>query len=82
MQHYLIGNHYEIYSNHKSLKYLFSQLDLNLSHYIWIELIKYYDFNAHYTLGKANFIADALSKKSCHNLLLTQAYHPALEQEF
>ncbi|MBJ4174438.1 Ty3/Gypsy family RNase HI domain-containing protein, partial [Salmonella enterica subsp. enterica serovar Typhimurium] len=42
-RHYLIGNRCEVYSDHKSLKYLFTQPDLNLRQRRWLELIKDYD---------------------------------------
>jgi hypothetical protein len=42
-RHYLIGNRCEIYSDHKSPKYLFTQPDLNLRQRRWLELIKDYD---------------------------------------
>jgi hypothetical protein len=42
-RHYLIGHRCEIYSDHKSLKYIFTQNDLNLRQHRWLELIKDYD---------------------------------------
>jgi hypothetical protein len=42
-RHYLIGHHCEIYSDHNSLKYIFTQNDLNLRQRRWLELIKDYD---------------------------------------
>jgi hypothetical protein len=68
-RHYLIGNKCDIYNDHKSLKYFFTQEDLNMRQRRWLELIKDYDLEIHYHPGKANVIADALSRKSfCHNL--------------
>ena len=63
-RHYLLGNHCEIYTDHQSLKYIFTQPDLNLSQRRWIGLIKDYDLSISYTPGKANVKADALSRKS------------------
>jgi ribonuclease HI len=42
-RHYLIGHRCEIYSDHKRLKYIFTQTDLNLRQRRWLELIKEYD---------------------------------------
>ena len=63
-RHYLYGVTCEIYTNHKSLKYIFQQRDLNLSQRRWMELFKDYDCSTLYYLGKANVVADALSRKS------------------
>jgi hypothetical protein len=49
-RHYIIGQRCEVYSHHKSLKYIFSQLDLNLRHFTWLELIKDYDLGINYHL--------------------------------
>jgi hypothetical protein len=68
-RHYLIGKKTEIYTDHKSLKYIFTQQDLNLHQRRWLELIKDYDLNINYHLGKANVVADALSRKSYCNVL-------------
>jgi hypothetical protein len=68
-RHYLLGNIYHIYTDHKSLKYIFTQLELNMRQRIWLELIKDYELEIHYHPGKANIVADALSRKaSCHCL--------------
>jgi hypothetical protein len=62
-RHYLIGNKCHIFIDHKSLKYIFTQPDLNLSQQRWLELIKDYDIEIHYHPGKANVVADALNRK-------------------
>lgn len=59
----------EIFTNHKSLKYIFSQKELNLRLRRWMELIKDYDCTINYRLGKANVVADALSRKSFSSLV-------------
>ena len=63
-RHCLIGNKCDIYTDHKSLKYFCTQEDLNMRQRRWLELIKDYDLEIHYHLGKANVVADALSRKS------------------
>jgi ribonuclease HI len=63
-RHYMIGNKCEIYTDHKSLKYIFTQPDLNLRQRRWLELVKDYNLEIHYHPGKANVVADALSRKS------------------
>jgi hypothetical protein len=66
-RHYLIGHRCEIYSDHKSLKCIFTQNDLNLRQCRWLELIKDYDLGINYHQRKANVVADALScKKYCN----------------
>jgi hypothetical protein len=62
-RHYLMGAHYNIFTDHKSLKYIFTQANLNMRQRRWLELIKDYDLEVHYHLGKANVVADALSRK-------------------
>ena len=53
-----------MYSDHKSLKYIFTQRDLNMRQRGWMEFLEDYDFTLHYHPGKANVVADALSRKS------------------
>ncbi|KAK1617173.1 hypothetical protein QYE76_022690 [Lolium multiflorum] len=50
-RHYLMGNRCEIYSDHKSLKYIFTQKELNMRQRRWLELIKDYDMDIHYHPG-------------------------------
>jgi hypothetical protein len=67
--HYLLGNVVHIYTDHKSLKYIFTQPDLNKRQRRWLELINDYKLEVHYHPGKANVIADALSHKTHCNYL-------------
>ena len=53
-----------MYSDHKSLKYIFTQRDLNMRQCKWMEFLEDYDFTLHYHPGKENVVADALSRKS------------------
>ena len=53
-----------MYSDHKSLKYIFTQRDLNMRQRKWMEFSEDYDFTLHYYPNKANVVADALSRKS------------------
>jgi hypothetical protein len=69
-RHYMIGNKCKIFTDHKSLKYIFTQKDLNLRQRRWLELIKDYDLDIQYHLGKANVVADALSRKGQTNMLI------------
>jgi hypothetical protein len=63
------GNTCHLYIDHKSLKYIFTQSELNMRQRRWLELIKDYDLEIHYHPGKANVVADALSRKVfCHCL--------------
>ena len=63
-QHYLYGARFEIFTDHQSLKYIFTQRDLNLRQRRWLEFVKDYDFELSYHPGKANVVADALSRRS------------------
>ena len=63
-RHYLYGKEFEVYSDHKSLKYIFTQWDLNMRQRRWMEFLEDYDFTLHYHPSKANVVADALSRKS------------------
>ena len=60
----MYGKRCEIYTDHKSLKYFFTQKELNMRQRRWLELIKDYDYEINYHPSKANVVADALSRKS------------------
>ena len=62
--HYLYGEQFKVFSDHKSLKYIFIQRDLNIRQRGWMEFLEDNDFTLHYHPGKANVVADALSRKS------------------
>ena len=62
--HYLYGEEFEVFSYHKSLKYIFTQRDLNMRQSKWMEYLEDYDFTLHYHPGKENVVADVLSWKS------------------
>src|SRR3954463_15098307 len=69
-RHYLYGSRFEVFSDHKSLKYLFDQKELNMRQRRWLEFLKDYDFGLNCYPGKANVVADALSRKSLHMSML------------
>jgi hypothetical protein len=70
---YIMGTKCQVYTDHKSLKYIFTQKDLNLRQRRWLELIKDYDLEIHYHPGKANLVADALSRKGhVHSAFVVQ----------
>ncbi|GJW03913.1 putative reverse transcriptase domain-containing protein [Tanacetum coccineum] len=62
-RHYLHGTKSAIYTDHKSLHHIFSQKELNMRQRRWIDLFSDYDCEICYHLGKANVVADALSRK-------------------
>jgi hypothetical protein len=80
-RHYLIGHRCQIYSDHKSHKYIFSQNDLNLQQRRWLELIKDYDLGINYHAGKANVVADTLSRKKYYNATFARRMQPELRKE-
>ncbi|GJS72128.1 putative ribonuclease H-like domain-containing protein [Tanacetum coccineum] len=62
-RHYLYGTKSVIYTDHKSLQHIFDQKELNMHQRRWIELFSDYECEIHYHPGKANVVADALSRK-------------------
>jgi hypothetical protein len=81
-RHYLISHRCEIYSDHKGLKYMFTQTNLNLRQRIWLELIKDFDVGMNYHPRKANVVADTLSHKKYCNAMVVKRMKPKLHQEF
>src|SRR4051812_18765748 len=80
-RHYLLGNRCEVYIDHQSLKYLFTQSDLNLRQQRWLETIADFNMDTSYTPGKANVMADALSHKAYCSELEFQIHQPLLYEE-
>ncbi|GKD93137.1 putative reverse transcriptase domain-containing protein [Tanacetum coccineum] len=62
-RHYLYDTKCMVYTDHKSLQYILDQKELNMRQRRWIELLSDYDCVICYHLGKANVVADALSRK-------------------
>jgi hypothetical protein len=81
-RHYLLGHRCQIYTDHKSLKYIFTQNDLNLRQRRWLELTKDYDLEIHYNPGKANVVANALRRKSYVNAIMVSQMPRELHEEF
>ena len=65
-RHYLYGAQFCVFSDHKSLKYLFDQKELNMRQRRWMEFLKDYEFQLLYHLGKGNVVVDVLSRKIVH----------------
>jgi len=65
-RHYLYGAQFQVFSDHKSLKYMFDQKELNMRQRRWMEYLKDYNFELLYHPSKANVVADALSRKRVH----------------
>ncbi|KAH0672236.1 hypothetical protein KY284_023323 [Solanum tuberosum] len=63
-RHYLYGVHVDVFADHKSLQYVFTQKELNLRQRKRLEFLKDYDMSVHYHPGKANVVADSLRKLS------------------
>lgn len=79
-RHYLYGEKIEIYTDHKSLKYLFSQKELNMRQRRWIEFFKDFDCEILFHPGKANVVADALSRRGASIAMMMIQEWQLLEQ--
>ena len=63
-RHYLYGEKFEVFLDHKSLKYIFTQRDLNMRQRKRMEYLEDYDFTLQYHPSKENVVTNALSRKS------------------
>jgi IS30 family transposase len=77
-----MGKRCELYTDHKSLKYIFTQSNRNLRQRRWLELIKDYDLGINYHPGKANVVANALSRRSHVSQLMVDSMPFELCEEF
>ena len=80
-RHFLYGVKCELYRDHKSLKYFFTQKELNMRQRRWLELIKDYDLTINYNRGKANVVVDALSRKAMSNEVAGRDFPKELMKE-
>ena len=80
-KHYLYGVKCTVYTDHKSLKYFFTQKELNMRQRRWLELLKDYDCEILYHPGKANVVADALSRKEDHSPIGVKAMKITVNNE-
>nr|GEU39155.1 putative reverse transcriptase domain-containing protein [Tanacetum cinerariifolium] len=72
-RHYLYGTKYVVFTDHKSLQHILDQKELNMRQRRWLELLSDYDCEIRYQPGKANMVADALSRKERSKLLRVRA---------
>lgn len=78
----LLERKVEVFTDHKSLKYIFTHPNLNLQQTRWVEILQDFNLSVEYTPGKANVVADALSRKAYCNSLILQPLHPGLCESF
>ncbi|GKD53134.1 putative reverse transcriptase domain-containing protein [Tanacetum coccineum] len=62
-RHYLYRTKCMVFTDHKNLQHNLNQKDLNMRQHRWLELLSDYDCEIRYHLGKANVVADTLSRK-------------------
>ncbi|GJU94532.1 putative reverse transcriptase domain-containing protein [Tanacetum coccineum] len=75
-RHYLYGTKCTVFTDHKSLQHILDQKELNMRQRRWLEFLSDYDCEIRYHLGKANVVADALSRKERIKPLRTEAQKP------
>jgi hypothetical protein len=81
-RYYLYGQKCDVYTDHKSLKYIFTQSELNMRQRRRLELIEDYELEIHYHPGKATVVANALSRKSQVNMMVSHPMSYELAKEF
>ncbi|GJR72754.1 putative reverse transcriptase domain-containing protein [Tanacetum coccineum] len=72
-RHYLYGTKCTVFTDHKSLQHILDQKELNMRQRRWLELLSDYDCDIRYHPGKANVVADALSRKERENHVRVRA---------
>jgi hypothetical protein len=77
-----MGKRCELYTNHKNLKYIFTQANLNLRQRRWLELIKDYDLGINYHPRNTNVVADTMSRRSHVSQLVVDSMPFELCEEF
>lgn len=80
-RHYLYGAKCEIYTDHQSLKCIFTRKELNMRQHRWLELIKDYDCQIFYHPREANRVADVLNRKSSSTSMSIQSLAEPLQRE-
>ena len=80
-RHYLYGLHYKIYTDHKTLKYIFTQKNLNVRQVWWLELISDYDVDIQYHPKKANKVVDMLNQNTYDTLVIMRKLPGELVKE-
>ena len=80
-RHYLYRLHCKIFTDHKTLKYIFTQKNLNVRQVRWLELLLDYDIDIQYHPGKANKVADVLSRKTYITLAVMRMLPGELAKE-
>ncbi|GKA44164.1 putative reverse transcriptase domain-containing protein [Tanacetum coccineum] len=75
LRHYMYGTKCTVYTDHKSLQHILDQKELNMRQRRWLELLSDYNCEIHYHWGKANVVADALSRKERIKPLRVKAEH-------
>ncbi|GJS84460.1 putative reverse transcriptase domain-containing protein [Tanacetum coccineum] len=75
-RHYLYGTKCMVFTDHKSLQHILNQKELNMRQHRWLKLLSDYDSEIRYHPGKANVVADALSRKERDQPLRTEARKP------
>nr|GEW27067.1 putative reverse transcriptase domain-containing protein [Tanacetum cinerariifolium] len=72
-RHYMYGTKCVVFTDHKSLQHILAQKELNMRQRRWLELLSDYDYEIRYHPGKANVVADALSRKESNKPLQVRA---------
>ncbi|WVZ59152.1 hypothetical protein U9M48_009344 [Paspalum notatum var. saurae] len=80
-RHYLLGNKCQIFTDHRSLKYISTQADLNMRQRRWLELIKDYDLEIHYHPGKANINVHIVHEFQEETLLVQPVLTDQIKQD-